>query len=179
MHVMHGWWPPPFGYRSQLKERTLTTPYALFYNERCMHNAARCSFVKDNPLRHNGQQLTEWAEWFTLYKRNINKSGVQMPPKSYLHSHINEHVVMCEVGLLPLHVLNAKPDFVAFLVHPAYKEYEVVASTAAAEDCGSGGGVAVKHGTVGKGPVVGMVQVSSIQNPRLTCRRAPLQRRCA
>ena len=47
-----------------------------------------------------------------------------------------------------------------------------MASTAAAEDCGSGGGVAVKHGMVGKGPVVGMVQVSSIQNPGLTCRRA-------
>jgi len=37
----------------------------------------------------------------------------------------------------------------------------VVASSAAAEDCGSGGGVAVKHGAVGKGPVVGLVQVSN------------------
>lgn len=36
-----------------------------------------------------------------------------------------------------------------------------MASSAAAEDCGSGGGVAVKHGTVGKGPVVGLVQVSN------------------
>lgn len=39
------------------------------------------------------------------------------------------------------------------------KECEVVASTAAAEDCGSGGGVAVKHGMVGKGPVMGLIQV--------------------
>eukprot|EP00903_Cladosiphon_okamuranus_P007182 g6974.t1 len=38
-------------------------------------------------------------------------------------------------------------------------EYEVVASTASAEDCGSGGGVAVKHGTAGKGPVIGLVQI--------------------
>lgn len=55
---------------------------------------------------------------------------------------------------------------VTFLVDPGGKEYEVVASTAAAEDCGSGGGVAVKHGMVGKGPVVGMVQVSSINKQK-------------
>lgn len=42
------------------------------------------------------------------------------------------------------------------------KEYEVVASTASAEDCGSGGGVAVKHGIAGKGPVVGLVQVRMV-----------------
>lgn len=72
-------------------------------------------------------------------------------------------LVMWDVG--SLHVLNVKTPFIPFLVHPVGKEYEVVASTAAAEDCGSGGGVAVKHGMVGKGPVVGMVQVSSIQSP--------------
>lgn len=48
------------------------------------------------------------------------------------------------------------------------KEYEVVASTAAAEDCGTGGGVAVKHGTVGKGPVVGLVQVQQLVHEEST-----------
>lgn len=39
-----------------------------------------------------------------------------------------------------------------------------MASTASAEDCGSGGGVAVKHGTAGKGPVVGLVQVCMVDD---------------
>lgn len=47
-----------------------------------------------------------------------------------------------------------------YVVHVYCKEYEVVASTAAAADCGSGGGVAVKHGVVAKGPVVGLLQVA-------------------
>ncbi|CAM9603690.1 unnamed protein product [Ectocarpus sp. 12 AP-2014] len=38
-------------------------------------------------------------------------------------------------------------------------EYEIVASTAAADNSGSGSGVAVKHGAVGKGPVAGLIQV--------------------
>lgn len=39
------------------------------------------------------------------------------------------------------------------------QEYEVVANTGAVDDCGRGGGMAVKHGMVAKGPVVGLVQV--------------------
>lgn len=35
-----------------------------------------------------------------------------------------------------------------------------MASTTAADNSGSGSGMAVKHGAVGKGPVVGLVQVS-------------------
>lgn len=47
----------------------------------------------------------------------------------------------------------------------ASKEYEVVASPTAAEDCGSGGGLMVKHGSVGQGPVIGLVQVSQWHLP--------------
>lgn len=72
--------------------------------------------------------------------------------------------------------MNDTPGFVTSLVCSVGKEYEVVANTAAAEDCGSGSGVAVKHGMVGKGPVVGMVQVSTTQSPGLTYRRASLQK---
>lgn len=40
-----------------------------------------------------------------------------------------------------------------------HQEYEVVAGTGGSEDCGSGDGVAVRHGHVSSGPVVGLVQV--------------------
>lgn len=48
------------------------------------------------------------------------------------------------------------------------KEYEVVVSGPSAESCGSGSGVAVKHGTAGKGPVVGLVQVCMVDEQQCT-----------
>lgn len=45
------------------------------------------------------------------------------------------------------------------------QEYEIVASIASADNSGSGSGVAVKHGAVGKGPVVGLIQVSLCTPP--------------
>lgn len=47
----------------------------------------------------------------------------------------------------------------------------MVASTASAEDCGSGGGVAVKHGTAGKGPVIGLVQVCTVRDDMVAMHR--------
>lgn len=55
-----------------------------------------------------------------------------------------------------------------------------MASTASAEDCGSGGGVAVKHGTAGKGPVVGLVQVCMVDDDIVAMNRpghAPAEKR--
>lgn len=54
-------------------------------------------------------------------------------------------------------VSNNKPNPRATLSVP--QEYEVIASTGCSDDCGSGGGVAVRHGHVSSGPVVGFVQV--------------------
>lgn len=106
MHVMRGWWPLPFGYRLQLKEDTLTTPYTLFYNGVCILPRV----VRSQRITHcatHQSAADPVAQWFTLYKRNKRSPGFKIPPKSHSHSFINEHVSCVRRGYF-LHVLNVQ-----------------------------------------------------------------------